>query len=131
MAPYYAAWRKRRPWTGRCANFPGSMALVSAGRRLLKSAARTGRAHFATARLCCERYALSTVGRRVSRAGGRILCYHSLGQKEWGVNDVSPRRFQRHLELALNAGYRFVPANEIAATGGRPNELAITFDDGL
>ena len=107
------------------------MALVSVARRLLKGAVQTGRAQVATARLCCERYALSVVGRRASREGGRILCYHSLGQPQWGVNDVSPARFRRHLELALNAGYRFVPANEIAATGGRPNELAITFDDGL
>ena len=37
----------------------------------------------------------------------------------------------RHLELALRAGYRIVPASEIARTGGAPNELAITFDDGL
>ena len=45
---------------------------------------------------------------------GRILCYHSVGQEEWGINDVTPAQFRRHIELALNAGYRFVPASEIA-----------------
>jgi peptidoglycan/xylan/chitin deacetylase (PgdA/CDA1 family) len=47
------------------------------------------------------------------------------------VNDVSPRDFRRHIELSLAAGKRFVPASEIARTGGEPNDLAITFDDGL
>jgi peptidoglycan/xylan/chitin deacetylase (PgdA/CDA1 family) len=64
------------------------------------------------------------------------------------VNDVSPARFRRHLEAALELGYRFVPASELAgeltegastqdaAHGGRPNKvrqdrlLAVTFDDG-
>jgi peptidoglycan/xylan/chitin deacetylase (PgdA/CDA1 family) len=54
-----------------------------------------------------------------------------VGTPEWGNNDVSPRRFRRHLELALDAGYRFVPAEDIARTGGAAGELAITFDDGL
>ena len=89
------------------------------------------RSHVATARLCCERYALSTFGRQRDRPVGRILCYHSVGQAAWGVNDVSPRDFRRHLELALGAGFRFVPASELARTGGGPKDLAITFDDGL
>ncbi|MEQ9505750.1 MAG: polysaccharide deacetylase family protein [Hyphomonas sp.] len=62
---------------------------------------------------------------------GRILCYHSLGQKEWGTNDVTPDMFRGHIERALNAGFRFVHASEIAKTGGGPKDLAITFDDGL
>jgi len=33
--------------------------------------------------------------------------------------------------MALRAGYRFVPAAEIVRMGGRPKDLAITFDDGL
>jgi len=33
--------------------------------------------------------------------------------------------------LALNAGYRFVSAQELARTGGGPKDLAITFDDGM
>ena len=74
---------------------------------------------------------LAAVGRSRKRWIGRILCYHSIGQEEWGVNDVTPAQFRRHIELALNAGYRFVPASEIARTGGGEKDLAITFDDGL
>jgi peptidoglycan/xylan/chitin deacetylase (PgdA/CDA1 family) len=79
----------------------------------------------------CERHALATVGvdQRAQRA--RILCYHSIGTASWGVNDVSPRRFRDQIEFALHVGYRFVPAAEIARTGGHGDELAITFDDGL
>ncbi|MDP3737111.1 MAG: polysaccharide deacetylase family protein [Hyphomonadaceae bacterium] len=47
------------------------------------------------------------------------------------MNDVTPQQFRRHIELALNAGYRFVPASQIAKTGGAAKDLAITFDDGL
>ncbi len=47
-----------------------------------------------------------------------------------GVNDVTPQQFRRHIELALDAGFRFVPASEIVRTGGGPRDLAITFDDG-
>ena len=101
---------------------------------LLKQAIRrTGfrRAHIASARMCCERNLLATVGRRSAPLRSRILCYHSVGTPEWGVNDVSPAQLRRHVELALAAGYRFVPADEIAQTGGQPRDLAITFDDGL
>jgi peptidoglycan/xylan/chitin deacetylase (PgdA/CDA1 family) len=96
-------------------------------------ARRTGlrRTHLAAARMCCERYVLSTIGRRRTRDIGRILCYHSVGQPAWGVNDVLPADFRRQIELALSAGWRFVPASEIARTGGGPKDLAITFDDGL
>jgi peptidoglycan/xylan/chitin deacetylase (PgdA/CDA1 family) len=88
------------------------------------------RRRVAPARMCCERYALATFGARRRRPGGRILAYHTVGQPEWGVNDVSPRQFRRQLELALRLGYRFVPASHIALTGGAPLELAVTFDDG-
>jgi peptidoglycan/xylan/chitin deacetylase (PgdA/CDA1 family) len=79
----------------------------------------------------CERHLLATLGRRSAELRSRILCYHSVGTPQWGVNDVSPAQFRRHIELALAAGYRFVAADEIARTGGQPGELAITFDDGL
>ncbi|WP_243062399.1 polysaccharide deacetylase family protein [Humibacter sp. RRB41] len=82
------------------------------------------------ARLLVDRHALATAGRDSPRQGGRILCYHSLGQSMWGVNDVAPARFRRQIELALEAGHRFVPASEIARTGGLPGELSISFDDG-
>ncbi|MEP7209472.1 MAG: polysaccharide deacetylase family protein [Alphaproteobacteria bacterium] len=89
------------------------------------------RRHVALARMCCERHVLAAVGRSRKRWIGRILCYHSIGQPEWGPNNITPARFRRHIELALNAGYRFVPASEIARTGGGEKDLAITFDDGL
>jgi peptidoglycan/xylan/chitin deacetylase (PgdA/CDA1 family) len=85
----------------------------------------------AAVRMCCERHFLATFGQPRKRWIGRILCYHSIGQKEWGVNDVSPAQFRRHIELALNAGYRFVPASDLAKGIGGPRDLAITFDDGL
>jgi peptidoglycan/xylan/chitin deacetylase (PgdA/CDA1 family) len=85
----------------------------------------------AAARMCCERHVLATVKRPTERAVGRILCYHSVGQRAWGVNDVEPERFRRHIEQALELGFRFVPASEIVRTGGTSKELAITFDDGM
>jgi len=79
----------------------------------------------------CERTALAALPAPGASSQGRILCYHSVGTPEWGVSDVSPGRFREQIETALEAGYRFAPARELARTGGRPNELAITFDDGL
>lgn len=78
-----------------------------------------------------ERHALASAPRRRMRTTGRILCYHSVGQPEFGVNDVAPERFRRHIELALAMGYRFVPPAEIAATGGERMDLAVSFDDAL
>jgi peptidoglycan/xylan/chitin deacetylase (PgdA/CDA1 family) len=89
------------------------------------------RTSLASIRMYYERTLLATLGVRPARETGRILCYHSIGQPLWGVNDVSPIQFRRHLEIALSLGYRFVPASEIAATGGGPKDLALTFDDGL
>ena len=89
------------------------------------------RAQMAPIRMCCERHALAAFGRPHKRYIGRILCYHSIGQREWGTNDVTPARFRRQIEMALNAGYRFVPATDIAVNGGGEKDLAITFDDGL
>ncbi|MGE3268760.1 MAG: polysaccharide deacetylase family protein [Chloroflexota bacterium] len=93
---------------------------------------RTGlRAHLEAARKLVERNALATVGRRPNPTRGRILCYHSVGSPVYRVNDVSPRQFRRHINLALSWGYRIVPASDIALTGGQPKDLAITFDDGV
>jgi peptidoglycan/xylan/chitin deacetylase (PgdA/CDA1 family) len=78
----------------------------------------------------CERQALATFADRRMKPGGRLLCYHSVGQAELGVNDCSPQRFRRHIELAIRRGSRFVPAAEIARGRGGPRDLAITFDDG-
>jgi peptidoglycan/xylan/chitin deacetylase (PgdA/CDA1 family) len=87
----------------------------------------------AAARMFCERHLLATAtGARSApaRSTGRILCYHSVGQAASGVNDVRPKQLRRQIELALSLGFRFVPAEQIARTGGGPMDLAITFDDG-
>jgi peptidoglycan/xylan/chitin deacetylase (PgdA/CDA1 family) len=47
------------------------------------------------------------------------------------VNDVSPARFRRQIEVALERGFRFVPASRVAGGDACADELALTFDDGL
>lgn len=93
---------------------------------------RTGlrRSHVAAVRMCCERNALAAFG-ATAAPRSRILCYHSVGTPAWGTNDVSPARFRRHIEVALEHGYRFVPAATLARGEGEVRDLAITFDDGL
>jgi peptidoglycan/xylan/chitin deacetylase (PgdA/CDA1 family) len=78
-----------------------------------------------------ERQVLALAPQLRARDCGRILCFHSVGQPEFGVNDVAPARFRRHIELALELGYRFVAPGEIARTGGAAKDLAVTFDDAL
>jgi peptidoglycan/xylan/chitin deacetylase (PgdA/CDA1 family) len=78
-----------------------------------------------------ERTALSLMPRTPKVTSGRILCYHSVGTPEWGVNDVSPKRFRRQIEGLARGGYRFVPAEEIAAGRSTPRDIAVTFDDNL
>ncbi len=89
---------------------------------------RTGVAAFKTR---CERSVLASTSRRRPAGTGRILCYHSVGTPEWGINDISPARFRDQIELALQLGYRFVPASSVAHGHGSDNDLAITFDDGM
>jgi peptidoglycan/xylan/chitin deacetylase (PgdA/CDA1 family) len=84
----------------------------------------------ATSRLHYERLALAFFGRRRRKSSGRLLCYHSVGQPEFGVNNTSPERFRRQIEFALEKGYRFVPAAKIARGEGDARDLGITFDDG-
>lgn len=103
-------------------------------KQALKSLARKAgvdRRQVAAARMCCERHWLASFGRARKRYVGRILCYHTVGQPEWGVNDVAPAQFRRQIETALNAGFRFVKASEIAKGGADAKTLAISFDDGL
>jgi peptidoglycan/xylan/chitin deacetylase (PgdA/CDA1 family) len=88
------------------------------------------RQRVATVRMYCERQALASFAGRSFKSTGRLLCYHSIGQPELGVNDASPRRFRRQIELAIRQGYRFVPAAKIARGDGGPRDLSITFDDG-
>ncbi len=77
-----------------------------------------------------ERNVISATSRK-KRTAPRILCYHSVGTSEWGVNDVAPNQFRKHLEVACDAGFRFVEARTIAMGAGRPGDLALTFDDGM
>lgn len=78
-----------------------------------------------------ERALRATTANGRPAATGRVLCYHSIGTEQWGVNDVSPQRFRAHLELALRLGYRFVPAAMVAQGRAGALDLAITFDDGV
>jgi peptidoglycan/xylan/chitin deacetylase (PgdA/CDA1 family) len=88
------------------------------------------RERLAKVRMYFERQALASFGSRRPKPSGRLLCYHSVGQPDLGVNDCSPSRFRRHLELAMRLGFRFVPAVQIASGNGSARDLAITFDDG-
>ena len=98
---------------------------------------RFSRVQAAAARACAERAWLAASAAPAVTGLGRILCYHSIGTptllrgRVRSINDVGPARFRRHIELALADGYRFVAPEQIARTGGRPGELAVTFDDGM
>jgi peptidoglycan/xylan/chitin deacetylase (PgdA/CDA1 family) len=61
---------------------------------------------------------------------GRILAYHSVGTPTWGVNDVSPRDFERHLQLAVDDGWTFATPADVLAEPDKA-QLALTFDDGV
>ena len=84
-------------------------------------------------RLCAERWTLATrtraTGGQAPAMRGRILTYHSVGTPEWGVNDVSPRDFERHLQIAVDEGWSFATPGQVLAEPDRP-QLALTFDDG-
>jgi peptidoglycan/xylan/chitin deacetylase (PgdA/CDA1 family) len=104
--------------------------MIEAVKQLVR---KTGleRRHVEAARMYGERQFLALSPMPRARQRGRILCFHSVGQPEFGVNDVTPERFRAHIELALALGYRFVPPAEIAGTGGEPMDLAVSFDDAL
>src|SRR5687767_14024954 len=89
------------------------------------------RRYYAFSRLRLERMVLSTFKPKALRNSGRILAYHAVGTPEWGVNDVPSTQFEEHIHAALNAGFKFVPARQIANGDSGPMDLAITFDDGL
>lgn len=83
-----------------------------------------------TGRLVAERWSLSARRLRPDTDHARILAYHSVGTPEWGVNDVRPRDFERHLQIAADDGWEFgTPAQALAAPDRRL--LAVTFDDGV
>lgn len=76
---------------------------------------------------------------RVRRRRSVVLGYHGVAEgrlrDDLSLLQVSPARFRAHLELLLNAGFRFVTMAELArrADGGvpEPGLAAITFDDGM
>ncbi|MFC4949013.1 polysaccharide deacetylase family protein [Pseudonocardia sp. GCM10023141] len=101
------------------------------------SVAQAAYPHLVKGRLGTERWALSLLerGRSASRPTtpskrARIVAYHSIGTSAWGVNDVTPADFERHLQIAVDDGWTFATPAEVLA---RPAEqlLAITFDDGV
>jgi peptidoglycan/xylan/chitin deacetylase (PgdA/CDA1 family) len=81
------------------------------------------------ARLRAERWTLAATTPTTDPKRARILAYHTVGTPEWEVNDVSPRDFERHLQMAADDGWTFATPAQVLA---RPDEqlLAITFDDG-
>jgi peptidoglycan/xylan/chitin deacetylase (PgdA/CDA1 family) len=92
------------------------------------------RARVAAVRTNIERRALALrehhLGGHIT-GHGRVLAYHSVGTPAWGVNDVHPARFAAQMHHALDLGFGFVPADQIARGEGRAYDLALTFDDGL
>ena len=85
-------------------------------------------------RLCAERWALAAWQRAAGRPSpvrrGRILAYHSIGTPRCGVNDLRPRDFERHLQIAVDDGWSFATPAQVIAEPDKP-QLALTFDDGM
>ena len=81
-------------------------------------------------RLGVERYALGWRAPTPGARHGRILAYHSIGTPSWGVNDVRPRDFERHLQIAVDEGWSFASPAAVLAEPQR-QQLALTFDDGV
>lgn len=92
------------------------------------SAAQWAYRHAVHGRLVVERNVLSVMPRPAA-PGGRILAYHSIGNPAWGVNDVRPADFERHLRIAADDGWEFGTPEQVLADPAR-RMLAITFDDG-
>jgi peptidoglycan/xylan/chitin deacetylase (PgdA/CDA1 family) len=96
-------------------------------RRVAYKTARWGR-------LSAERWALAGWQRAAGRPSpvrrGRILAYHGIGTPEYGLNDLRPRDFERHLQIAVDDGWSFTTPAEVIAEPDKPY-LALTFDDGL
>ncbi len=85
-------------------------------------------------RLCAERWALAAwqhaAGSPSPARRARILTYHSIGTPEYGLNDLRPRDFERHLQIAVDDGWSFTTPAEVIAEADKL-QLALTFDDGL
>ncbi|MEJ3652893.1 polysaccharide deacetylase family protein [Actinomycetes bacterium KLBMP 9759] len=113
------------------------MGFVERARKSVRWRADAARDKVAEARALSERTVLArTAGRNAPTS--RILCYHTVGMPEMGINDITLRRLEQQLAHARNVGYRFVPATELVddAVAGPADEtgdlrLALTFDDGF
>jgi peptidoglycan/xylan/chitin deacetylase (PgdA/CDA1 family) len=96
-------------------------------RRVAYKGARWGR-------LYAERWTLAAAQRAAGSSGGtrrgRILTYHGIGTPEYGANDLRPRDFERHLQIAADDGWSFTTPAGVLAEPDKP-QLALTFDDGL
>lgn len=107
--------------------------LVDDVREAVKRSARAvgaTREHLSRARWLLQRSALAARPRR-SLQRDRILCYHSVDTPEWGLNDISPTHFRHQLQQAVDDGYTFAPAWDLAVSPNGGKRLAVTFDDGL
>ncbi|WP_170183677.1 polysaccharide deacetylase family protein [Pseudonocardia hydrocarbonoxydans] len=95
---------------------------------------RPGQAVYRSAvagRLGWDRWVLALrENRRPPESAARILAYHSIGTPSWGVNDVRPRDFERHLQIAVDDGWTFATPAQVLAEPSR-RLLALTFDDGV
>ncbi len=80
-------------------------------------------------RLGVERWGLAMRG-PTGPATGKILAYHSVGTPSWGVNDVRPADFERHLQVAVDEGWSFATPADVMAHP-ELKQLAVTFDDGV
>ncbi len=83
-----------------------------------------------TSRTVAQRWTIGAASSRRGPRRGRILAYHSIGTPYWGINDVSPRHFERHLQIAVDDGWSFATPAQVIAEPDRPL-LAVTFDDGV
>src|SRR5579872_5554178 len=81
-------------------------------------------------RLCAERWTLAGRQRAPSRLSpvrrGRILAYHGIETPGYSVNDLRPRDFERHLQIAQDDGWSFTTPAEVIAEPDKP-QLALTF----
>jgi peptidoglycan/xylan/chitin deacetylase (PgdA/CDA1 family) len=92
-------------------------------------AAQTAYRYAVDGRLRAERWALTARTSSSTTKRARILAYHSIGTPEWEVNDVRPKDFERHLQIAADDGWTFATPAEVLASPDEPL-LALTFDDG-
>src|SRR5262249_4638871 len=103
--------------------------MVSAVFTTLKGVARRSglkRHLVAKARITVERYALASMPRTQKTKHGRVLCYHSIGIRHYGVNEASPEQFRRKSDY----GICYAQTEETRPTGtvARTSEAALDRD---